>query len=87
MLGAADPALLRPCFDRMEQLLATPRLRAAFGRLGERTLIAWDGVSIALAAGSNWHLPAAAGRVRIAAATAGRGWRRPWAHNRTKKAR
>src|ERR1700726_2216768 len=43
MLDAADPALLRPCFERMEQLLAAPPLRAAFGRLGERTLIAWDG--------------------------------------------
>jgi hypothetical protein len=43
MLDAADPALLRPCFERMERSLATPPLRAAFGRLGERTLIAWDG--------------------------------------------
>jgi hypothetical protein len=43
MLDAADPALLQPCFERMEQLLAAPPLRAAFGRLGERTLIAWDG--------------------------------------------
>ena len=43
MLDAADPALLQPCFERLEQLLAAPPLRAAFGRLGERTLIAWDG--------------------------------------------
>jgi hypothetical protein len=43
MLDAADPALLQPCFERMEQMLAAPPLRAAFGRLGERTLIAWDG--------------------------------------------
>src|SRR3984957_13493001 len=43
MLDAADPALLQPCFERMEQLLAAPPLRQAFGRLGERTLIAWDG--------------------------------------------
>jgi hypothetical protein len=43
MLDAADPALLRPCFERMEQLLAAPPLRQAFGRLGDRTLIAWDG--------------------------------------------
>ena len=43
MLDAADPALLQPCFERMEQLLATPALRQAFGRLGDRTLIAWDG--------------------------------------------
>jgi hypothetical protein len=43
MLDAADPALLQPCFERMEQLLAAPRLRAAFARLGDRILIAWDG--------------------------------------------
>jgi hypothetical protein len=43
MLDAADPALLRPCFVRVEQLLADPPLREAFGRLGGRTLIAWDG--------------------------------------------
>jgi hypothetical protein len=43
MLDAADPVLLQPCFVRMEQLLAEPRLREAFGRLGGRTLIAWDG--------------------------------------------
>jgi len=43
MLDAADPALLQPCFERMEQLLAEPPLRRAFGRLGGRILIAWDG--------------------------------------------
>ena len=43
VLDAADPALLQPCFERMEQLLAAPPLRQAFARLGERTLIAWDG--------------------------------------------
>jgi len=43
MLDAADPALLQPCFERMEQLLAASPLRQAFGRLGDRTLIAWDG--------------------------------------------
>jgi hypothetical protein len=43
MLDAADPVLLQPCFERMEQVLAAPPLRAAFGRLGGRTLIAWDG--------------------------------------------
>jgi len=43
MLDAADPALLQPCFEHMEQLLATAPLREAFGRLGDRTLIAWDG--------------------------------------------
>ena len=43
MLDAADPALLQPCFERMEQLLAAPPLRQAFARLGDRILIAWDG--------------------------------------------
>ena len=43
MLDDADPALLQPAFERMEQLLVTPPLRQAFGRLGDRTLIAWDG--------------------------------------------
>ena len=43
MLDLADPALLRPCFERVEHLLAQPPLRQAFGRLGGRTLIAWDG--------------------------------------------
>jgi hypothetical protein len=43
MLDAADPALLTPCFERLETLLAEPPLRQAFGRLGGRTLIAWDG--------------------------------------------
>jgi hypothetical protein len=32
----------QPCFERMEQLLAAPPLRQAFGRFGDRTLIAWD---------------------------------------------
>jgi hypothetical protein len=43
MLDVADPALLVPCFERLETLLAEPPLRQAFGRLGGRTLIAWDG--------------------------------------------
>src|SRR6202161_3889619 len=43
MLDEADPALLQPCFERMEALLAEPAMRQAFGRLGDRTLIAWDG--------------------------------------------
>jgi hypothetical protein len=43
MLDGADPALLQPCFERMEELLATAPLRASFARLGDRTLIAWDG--------------------------------------------
>src|ERR1700683_2129549 len=42
-LDEADPALLQPCFERMETLLAEPAMRQAFGRLGGRTLIAWDG--------------------------------------------
>jgi hypothetical protein len=43
MLDGADPALLQPCFERMERLIATPPLHQAFVRLGDRTLIAWDG--------------------------------------------
>ncbi len=43
MLDDADPALLRPCFERVETLLAEPPMRAAFGRLGGRTPIVWDG--------------------------------------------
>jgi hypothetical protein len=43
MLDAADPALLQPCFERLERLLASPPLRPAFARLGDRLLIAWDG--------------------------------------------
>jgi hypothetical protein len=43
MLDEADPALLRPCFVRIEGLLAEPALRQAFGRLGGRILVAWDG--------------------------------------------
>jgi hypothetical protein len=43
MLDGADPALLQPCFERMEQLLAAPPLHQAFARLGDRILIAWDG--------------------------------------------
>src|ERR1700684_90290 len=34
MLDEADPALLQPCFERMETLLAEPAMRQAFGRLG-----------------------------------------------------
>ena len=37
-LDEADPTLLRPCFERIETLLAGPALRQAFGRLGGRTL-------------------------------------------------
>jgi len=43
VLDAADPALLQPCFEHIEQLLATASLRQDFARLGDRILIAWDG--------------------------------------------
>jgi len=43
MLDEADPVLLQPCFERMETLLTEPPMRQAFGRLGGRTLVAWDG--------------------------------------------
>ena len=43
MLDEADPALLAPCFQQVEKLLAEPPLRKAFARLDERTLVAWDG--------------------------------------------
>jgi hypothetical protein len=42
-LDGADPALLAPCFERLEGLLAQEPMRKAFGRLDGRTLIAWDG--------------------------------------------
>ena len=34
-LDETDPALLQPCFERMEALLCEPPMRQAFGRLGE----------------------------------------------------
>src|SRR6202521_3110325 len=37
MLDEADPALLQPCFERVETLLAGPPLRQALGRLGGET--------------------------------------------------
>ena len=43
MLDEADPALLQPCFERLETLLTDPPMQRAFGRLGGRTLIAVDG--------------------------------------------
>jgi len=43
MLDEASPALLAPCFERLEKLLAEPPMREAFGRMGGRTLVAWDG--------------------------------------------
>ncbi len=42
-LDAADPDLLRPCFEALERLMVEPAVRQAFGRLGGRTLIALDG--------------------------------------------
>jgi hypothetical protein len=43
MLDGADPARLAPCFQRTEQLLLEAPMREAFGRLGDRMLIALDG--------------------------------------------
>src|SRR5271157_41030 len=43
MLDGADPAVLAPCFGDTERLLLGPAMREAFGRLGDRTLIALDG--------------------------------------------
>jgi hypothetical protein len=43
VLDEADPALLQPCFERIETLLTEPAMRQAFGRLSGRTLVAWDG--------------------------------------------
>ena len=43
MLDEADPALLRPSFERMERALYEPVMQDAFARLGGRTLIALDG--------------------------------------------
>jgi hypothetical protein len=42
VLAASNPALLQPCFARMERLLAEQPLRRAFGRLDDRSPIAWD---------------------------------------------
>src|SRR3981189_2242945 len=43
LLDEADPALLAPCLGRRKALLAEPPLRQAFGRLGGRMLVTWDG--------------------------------------------
>jgi len=43
MLDGVDPALLAPCFLGIEQMLLEPAMREAFGRLGDRTLVALDG--------------------------------------------
>ena len=43
LLDGTDPALLQPCFERMKQLPAAVPLRAAFARLDDLILIAWDG--------------------------------------------
>jgi DDE family transposase len=43
MVDEADPALLAPCFEQLEALLAEPAMRQAFGRLGGRICVALDG--------------------------------------------
>src|SRR5271155_5812175 len=43
IFSTRHPALLQPCFERMEALLCKPPMRQAFGRLDGRTLVAWDG--------------------------------------------
>ena len=43
MLDGADPALLAPCFERIEQLLFEPLMREAFSLLDGRMFIAVDG--------------------------------------------
>jgi hypothetical protein len=43
MLDDAAPSRLAPCFEDTERLLLEPTMREAFGRLGDRTLIALDG--------------------------------------------
>src|ERR1700704_4574521 len=43
MLDDVDPVLLLPSFTRVEHLVAEPTVRQTFGRLGGRTLGAWDG--------------------------------------------
>jgi len=43
MLDEADPDLLQPCFDRLKDLLGRPLMKKAFGRLGGRVLVPWDG--------------------------------------------
>ena len=48
MLDEADPALLAPCFERLEALPAEPPLRQAFGRLGvERSSLGMEPSSFA----------------------------------------
>ena len=42
-LDHVDPKYLQPLFERMEEQVRKPAMRTAFGRLGNRTLIAWDG--------------------------------------------
>ena len=43
ILDGTDPALLQPCFARVEQLLTEPPVRQAFARLGGRIIVALDG--------------------------------------------
>ncbi len=42
-LDPVDPTHLQPLFNQMEAQLAKPAMKQAFQRLGDRTLIAWDG--------------------------------------------
>ena len=46
MLDGADRALLAPCFTARSNCSFEPAMREAFGRLGDRTLIALDGTEI-----------------------------------------
>ena len=43
MLDEADPALLRPVSSAWKRCWPSRPMRQAFGRLGGRTLVAWDG--------------------------------------------
>jgi hypothetical protein len=43
MVDEAAPERLQPCFTRLEDLLKHEPMRKAFGRLGDKTLIALDG--------------------------------------------
>jgi len=43
ILDGTDPALLQPCFARVEQFLTEPPVRQAFARLGGRIIVALDG--------------------------------------------
>src|SRR5215831_5013788 len=55
MLDGADPALLQPCFAGVEQLLVEPAMRQAFGRLGGRIFVAWDGTEYFCSQNIQWQ--------------------------------